>query len=185
MFASREIQDTVFREKYVEIVNAVDMLAAAVNANHDRIWYDHEQNIRDSVEFLDKLYQIYGGAFKFNGSEIVPITERFYETSPLEPFDFPEFRYAISEQESGGLIIGFTPEDQKHRPVHLYFRWMPSYSPPNERYLVVSGVSQYSVTATVNLWVSIGQWISMIVTFIINAWLIMLIARLGRIKEEE
>jgi len=64
MHASDEIQNTLLQEKYEEITNAVDMLAAAVEANPERVWQEHEHNIRDSVEFMDQLYQLYAGAYK-------------------------------------------------------------------------------------------------------------------------
>jgi len=172
------------KEKYEEIINAVDMLEAAVDANPKREWQEHERNIRDSVEFMDKLYQVYAAAYKPVGDNIVLITERFYETSPLEPFDSKDFRDAIILQEKGTLTIGYAPENQTYREMLLYFRWMPVYTSPNERYLVVAGVSQYSVTVSISLWVSIGQWVSMAITFLLNAWLIILLIRLGYIYEQ-
>jgi hypothetical protein len=160
------------------------MLAAVVDADLNREWFDHERNIQNSMEFLDRLYQVYGSAYKIADGQLVLITERFYETSPFEPLEFPEFWDAIFTQESGSLIIGYTPEGQDYRDLHLYFRWMPLYFPADERYLVIAGVSKDSITSTLALWVSIGQWVSMAITFLINAWLITLLARLGYIYEE-
>jgi len=67
--------------------------------------------------------------------------------------------------------------------LHLYYRWMPLYSPEHERFLVIGGVSSYSVTKNVSLWVSVGQWVSMIITFALNIWLVLLITRLGNVYE--
>jgi len=184
MHASKEIQNALLREKYDETINFVEMLSSAVEANTERVWSDHEQNIINSVEYADKLYQIYAGAYKLVDDNLILINECFYETSPFEPFDFVEFTDAAMTQESGSLIIGYTPENQKYRELNLYFKWMPLYSPPNERYLVIAGVSKYSVTSAVPLWVSMGQLVNMGVTFIINTWLILLLVRLGYIYED-
>ena len=73
MYASKEIQNSLMQEKYFEIVHAVDMLAAAVEANPDKTWQDHERNIVDSVEYLDRLYQVYAAAFEPANGELIRI----------------------------------------------------------------------------------------------------------------
>ena len=182
-YATRKIKETMLQEKIVEITDAVDALAAAVDANPDRIWYEHELNIIGSAEYLDSRYQVFCGAYKPIDGELVLITERFYETSIFEPLDYPDFTEAIHRQESGSLIIGYAPENQTYRELHLYFRWMPLYSAAGERYLVVAGVSLYSIVTQIPTWISAGQWVSIAVTFALNVWLILMIARLGNFYE--
>ena len=184
MHATQEIENTLLMEKYTETINMVDMLAAAVEANDDRYWEDHEQNIVDSVEFTDKLYQVYAGAFKPVDGDLVLISERIVHSAPFDPLVYDEFITAISEQESGRVDVWYGEGTQYSRELHLYFKWMPLYSMPGERYLVVAGVSHYSVTVNVPMWVSAGQWGSMGVTFIINVSLILLLARLGHVYEQ-
>ena len=179
MYATKEIKNALLQEKYVETAHAVDMLYAAVEATVDREWCDHKLNIRDSIEYLDTLYQIFAAAYKVIDGNLVIFTERVYETSPLEPLERDEFIQAVFSNEKGSIVLGDTPKDQQYREVHLYYRWMPLYSPPSERYLVVIGVSTYSVTAKVALWVSGGQWASMLITFVINVWFVILLARLN------
>ena len=176
-FANREIQNALLQEKYVEIVHSVDMLAAAVEANPGRLWQDHERNITDSVEYLDQLYQVYAAAYRPVDGGFTLITERFYETSPFEPFDFCEFTDAINGQDSGGIVIGYAPEGQAYRELYIYFRWMPLYSQPDERYLVIGGVSVHSVTVSVPQWVSAGQLANMGVTFALQIFCVLLYLR--------
>jgi len=180
-YAVRRIQDTMLQEKNVEICDTIDMLSAAVDATPERKWYDHEENIIGAMEDIDRLYQVYGAAYKTVDGELVLITDRVYETTIFDPLDYPEFVNAIKTQDSGDLIIGYTPENQTYRELHLHFQWMPLYSGPDERYLVVGGVSKYSIITKIPVMVSVGQWVSMAITFIINAWLIILIVRLGYI----
>jgi len=179
MYATKEIQRALLNEKHIEIVNALEMLGAAVDANPNRQWLDHESYVRESVEFIDKKDQVYACLYKVIAGELVPISERFYETSPLEPTESNEFVDLVFTQENGDFIIGYEPDNQAHREMHLHFRWLPLYSPENERYLVVAGVSEYSVTTVISMWVSVGQWISLLVTFGLNMWLVLLLVRLG------
>lgn len=180
-YTAQEIQNTLLRDKYTQINDAVEMLAAAVEANPDRIWVDHESNICRSVEYLDNLYQVYAGAFKPVGGELVLITERIVHSVPFDPFAYDEFKTAISEQESGRIDVWYGQGTQYSQELQLYFRWMPLYSSSDERYLVVAGVSHYSVTNAVPMWVSAGQWASMTITFLLNAALITLIIHLSNI----
>jgi len=182
-YASREVRNTLFLEKYDEIVTSVDMLAA-VEEKTDCEWFDHEKTIRDAAEFMDRYYQVFAGAYKFSDGNLVLISERFYETSPFEPLDYPVFIETVLSHENGNLVIRYTPENQEYRDLHIYFKWMPSFLPPQEQYLVAAGVSKYSITKTVSLWVSVGQWVSTAITFVINTLLIILIARLGHIYEQ-
>jgi hypothetical protein len=183
--ATREIENAMLHEKLVEIINATNGLAAAVEGNPDRLWTDHELNIKNSVEFFDNLYQIYGGAYRCTDNGLELVTYRAYETSPFEPLDYPEFVEAINNNASGNITINYAPEEQEYRDLHLYYRWMPLYSPPNERYLVITGVSKYSIVTKIPHWVSAGQWVSTVFTFLLNMWLITLFLCFSPSKPKE
>lgn len=182
--ATKEIEKTLLQGKYEDAMNFVDMLAAAVEATTEREWQDHEKNIRDSVEFVDQLHQVYAGAYKQIDGRLTLITERYYETSIFEPLDYPEFTDAISAHDHGKLVIGYTPEEQDYRELHLYYRWMPLYSPTGDRYLVAAGVSRLSIRPVVAQWVSTSQLASMAITFALNVWLVVLLTRLGYVYEQ-
>ena len=121
-YAVRKIESAMLRQKLVEVTDAIDMLAAAVEANPDRLWSEHERNICGSAEYLDGLYQIYCAAYKPVDGELTLITTRQFETTVFEPLNYPEFLEAIHTKEAGGLVIGYTPEDQPYRELHLYSR---------------------------------------------------------------
>ena len=177
--ATVEIKDTLLQEKYTEIVNFVDALTVTVDADVERGREGYETTIEDAVKFIDNLPLVFAAAYTLNDGELVLFPElRNYETN-YEPTDYPEFVNAVLTHESGELIMGFTPENQPYRDMHIYYRWMPTISDVQTHYLVVAAVSQYSVTAKVAEWVSVGQIINTIVTFVIILTLIMLLARLG------
>jgi len=181
-FATDIIHETIFQEKFIETNNHINMLARAVEANEKRYWEDHQQNIVDSVEFLDSLPLTFAATYKPIDGTLEPISEIDRMTG-FEPLLHDSFNEAVASQDSGKLTIGFTTESGVYREMHIYFTHMPMYAPPDERYLVVAAVCKQSVVTTIPEWVSSGQWISMIITFFINVWLIILIVKLGHIND--
>jgi len=182
-YASKKIDAAQLQEKYIQIIESVDMIAAAVEANPDRIWYDHEANIRDSIEYLDGLYQIYGAAYKLIDGKLEIITTRVYETSIFEPLEYPELMEEIFANDSGRHAIGYTPRNQTFRTLYIYYRWMPLYSPHGDRYLVIGGVSEHSIQNRISLLETGWLWIAVIVTAAITIWPVILLIRLGHIYE--
>jgi len=180
--ATENIKETILQEKFIEVQNHVNMLASAVEANTTRKWIDHQANIVDSVEYLNRLPQTFAVTYKPENGKLKPISELKNEKE-FDPLAYDMFNRAIGK-ESGEITLSFTPENGAARDMHVYFMHMPLYAPPNERYLVVAAVSKFSVVTSIPEWISSGQWLSMIVTFFINVWLIILIARLGTIKEQ-
>jgi len=182
-YANQRVEEALLEEKLAAVSDAVDMLAAAAEADPLRPWADHEQNIREAVEFLDRLYQVYAGAYKVEGDRLELITGRFYETSIFEPLEHRAFLNAISTGDQGNVVVGYTPENQDYRELHLYFRWLPLYAPAGDRCLAVAGVSRYSVVTRIPALVSAGQWASMAVTFVLQVWIVVLLAHLGSVWE--
>ncbi|MCL2497686.1 MAG: hypothetical protein FWF06_03620 [Symbiobacteriaceae bacterium] len=181
-YATGEIHNALIREKFEEVKECLDVLEATLATRAVEEIATYEVSICNAIEYIDRLYQVYAGAYALKNNELVPITDRFYETSIFEPLDYPEFVRLISEQEHGEIIIGYTPKQQTYRELCLYFKWLTNH-PEDGRYLTVAGVSEYSVTVGVALWVSVSQWISTAITFILQVWLIALVARLSHEHE--
>ena len=179
--ADEEVTKALLEEKYVVIQESVEMLTASVDADARRERSGYGDNIRDAVEYLDNLDQIFAAAYKVTGDKLELITDRNFETSIFEPLDYPEFRKAIENDASGKLVIGYTPERQTYRDLHLYFRWMPTFEGAEEHFLVVAGVSKYSVATSVPVWISSRVWAVCSLTFILNVFLIAEIVQLGHV----
>ena len=179
-YANQRIEDTILQEKYIETVNHVNMLAAAVEANESRFWEDHEHNIVDAMSFVDMLPLTFAAVYKPVDGELTLISERDYATT-FDPRDYDKFLSAIASQDSGNVVVGFTPQGGVYRDMHLYYTHMPLYAPPEQRYLAVTGISKYSVISKIPLWVSAGQWVSMAQTFALQVWIIVLVARVKHI----
>ena len=163
LYSVRVIKSTQLEEKFVEIKNIIDTVAAAINADADTHWTYHERNVIAHTESIDRLEQVYAAAYKYDGESLVLMTVREYETSPLDPFDFPESDVMFSGAESGRFLIRYKPDFQTERDMHLYYRWMPSYSAPYEKYLVIGGVTEYSIQTQIPTIFTIGQWVGTVI----------------------
>ena len=163
-YGKREIKDALLQEKYTEIVNIVNMLAVVTNG-------DDEEILIKAAEFIDEINQIYGAVYKVTNGELMILTARNFETSIFDPLDYADFIDAISGQDKGGAVIGYTPENQSFREMHIYFRWMAG------KYLIVAGASEHSVTTKVNGWTFAGQAASASVIFIFAAVISFMIPR--------
>ena len=171
MVATKKIKGIVLNEKYIEVTNNVNMIAAAIEAGGVS-----ESAIIAAMEYLDGLYQVYAAAYKDDGVHLVLISVRNFETSIFEPFDFPEFTKAVETQDSGNLVVGYTPSEQPHRGLHTYFRWVA-----DKKYLLISGVSEHSIVTEVPMWISLDQWGGIFITFILNVILVILLCQLGHV----
>ena len=168
--------EVLIKEKYVEIINSIDSMAASLERTTNRDWQEHESNIVGAVEFFDNLTEVYGAAYKYTDGELGIITERYSESTLFDPFDYDIFIKAIHTETSGKMIIGYVPDGGRYRELHIYFRWMPLYTPELERYLVVAGVSELSIVSTIPLWLSAGYWIGIAVTVALNMWHVVQVA---------
>jgi hypothetical protein len=180
-FEIKAINSALLRQKRTEARHLANMLAQEVELDATATLDGQERIVKYSIEYIDRIYQFYGAAYKYFDGRLTRFTPSVDETSPINIMDYPEFVEAINTQESGDVVIGYTPVDQGYRDLNLYFRWMPLYAPPEQRFLTVIGVSEYSVSAEIPFWVSLAQWISTLITFALNSWLIIMLVRLGHI----
>ena len=173
----RESKDALLREKYEEIVNVVDMLTVTIDSAALRGHDDYVSTIRDATEFIDRLHQVYAAAYKLEDGQPRIITKRFFETSVFEPFDYPEFVQAVNQAPAGGQVIRYTPAGQPPRELRLYFRWLPTNAGSKGEYLVVAGVSEHSVRASLASWFTLGAWVNTMLTFLLNTILIVVLVQ--------
>jgi len=164
--ASKDTMAALVQEKLNDTAAFVDILTAMVDTNEAAGGHS-EEIIVAGVEYVDAFYQIFAAAYRQEGEELVLITAREYETSPLDPMQYEAFRGAIRKQ-SGSLILSFKPERQEAMDFHLYFRWIPTRADAAQRYLVAVGVTEKSVTTRIGERFSAPLWISLAVTVGLN-----------------
>lgn len=171
-YSEKEVKKALLQEKYMQIVNFVDMLAISADGNN-------EETVIKDAEFIDGLNQIYGALYKFSDGEFELLTSRNYETSILEPLNYTEFVNAVNSQDNGEIIIGYAPENQSYRDMYIYFKWIT----PNKNYLVVAGVSEHSITVSVNGWVFSGQLANAFIIFTFFAVMVFFVPHFKRKTE--
>ena len=171
-------QKNLLDNKCAEVENELGMIAAAVNADPDEPWDSHRKNIVDSMGWLDKQPFTFAAMYAPEGEELTLLTERDNATN-FDPREFDVFNRAISKNDRGSLVIGFTPTGMKYRDMHLYYLWVPDYSWMPERYLLVAAVSEYSITVKLAQWITIALQAGVIVLSAFFGWLFYLKVELG------
>ena len=166
--AVRHINDTLLHEMYIAKIETVNTLAAGIEAIPERLRHEHMAAIKESVEYIDKLHQIYGAAYMNTDGGLTLLTKRSYETSVFEPMEYPEFLEAIRTRDRDAITINYIPERQNNRDLYIYFRWVL-----NRQYLLIIGVSRHSVVSEIPVIVSSGVWINTVMTFVLNVLLIL------------
>ena len=181
VYVAQETERAFLASKYDEVKNEVGMIAAAANADPDDPWDSHEDNIREFMKFLDAKPFTFAAAYKPDAGELTLMTERDNATN-LDPRTFDVFMDAIYTAEQGELVFDFTPEGMDTRAMHLYFEWVPNYSKPTEKYLLVAAVSRYSVTIKVPYWITLAPLVGVALAFLVCVWAIILKVGLGHVS---
>ena len=174
--ASKQIQDAIMNEKRVEVENHVKMLAAVANQDANRHWINNKRNIVQAAEYIDSHPMVFAGAYKRENGSLKLISERNEETM-FDPLRYSEFFSAIAKNESGRLELPFARDDEAQRTWYVYYHHMPLYAAPENRFLVVTSISDQSITTPIPLWESAGQWATMALTFLLNIILVVKIAK--------
>ena len=143
---------------------------------------DNEVCILHFMKYLDAKPLTFAAAYLPHAGELTLLTERDYATN-FDPRNFEVFMDAISQDDEGSMIIGFTPDGGEHRDMYLFFMWVPDYSEPTERYLLVAAVSRFSITIKLERWVTLAPLVGVVALFFICCWVIYLKVKLGHIRD--
>ena len=117
--------------------------------------YDHYvDTIVTSVELLDRVDMTYAAVFD-EDLRNVSVRSPSYEGSPFEPGVFPEYVAAVHSNESGNIVLPFTPPGSEERDMHLRYQWIPSNPELPHRVLAVVAISRFTINTRVATWVQI------------------------------
>jgi len=162
-----EVENALFEEEYIKVTNIIDLIGSCLEADPSRYWQEHEQNVIHSIEFIHELTGVYGVAYAYNEGVLTPLTTAF-EVSVFDLMDYEELVDIMSAQETGSFKIENVFDGESKRDIYFYFRWTPIYSPVWERYLLVAGVSRYSISEYVINWMLYSVWGFVALTFVVN-----------------
>ena len=168
-YAISYARNVILEEKNHEITHGINMIDATVKTNKDLDHQTLENLIISNIEFIDNIPEVYGAAYRFD-TERTLITNRHFEFSDINPFEFEVFEKVIESGGSGRIPIEYTPEGQRSRVLHIYFRWTTI---GDVNYLLLGGLSQYSIQNELDFWTTrSGHWRSIWITLIWNMWAI-------------
>jgi hypothetical protein len=180
MYASEHVADVIRDEKCVEVIKKVNIIKSAVEADDGRNWEEYEPNVVACAQFIDSMNDVFSCAYRSanGGWELIYDCLSSPEIRPL----MMEILVTAEGRESGSFTINCPPEVSPSRDLRIYFSQMPLNAPPEERYLVIAGVSKISFVPAIPAWVNAGQWVSIIMTLGLNVGLLILITRMQRNK---
>jgi len=164
-------------EKYVSIQDTVDSFAEAGNATSARTPEEFERHIlREAVESLDRRPYVYGALFGLTSNgKLARLSERYAENYAHASFDvpnYPEFIEMAMEQESGYITLKVTDSPLGEHDALVYYRWTPMKFEPQDRLLIVGGVTRYSVRTSIPAVINLSLWAAAFATAIMAFYVI-------------
>ena len=155
-------------EKQLEMALIVEQTDLSIDKKND--WESAQEHyittILIGLELLDRVPMTYAAVFDENLQNLSARSPS-YEGSPFEPNEFPDFIQAVMSNESGNLVLPFTPPGSEERNMHLHFRWMPSDKVLPHRLLGVVAISKYTINTKISMWVQVAAVLLVIATAII------------------
>jgi len=181
-YASDRIAGVMLEEKRKDVANHLTMFKKAMDATEDRPWEDYEPNVAACTAFINSMENTYSWAYKRVNGEWKLLSDW------KGPTAFLKLREEIFEkadgQTSGSFFIDYAPEGGPSRRLHISFEQMPMYASQEERYLIFTGISVYSLASVIPSRVSAGQWASMIISLCMNILLLAWIANAMRDEQK-
>ena len=165
------INNGLLHEKFTEKVQQVDMLASYIDEMVvvDKDWgiYDYVRTLHGAIDYLDEQHMTFAAQYVYLGEKLTEASSRTpsYTDSPFDPTVYPEFTTAVSSQDSGQMVLPFTPKGEPERDMYTYFRWIPTEDTLTGRILVVVAISQYTVQTNAALLGSLPFLFDFIVSF--------------------
>ena len=170
---SNGIDNMLLSEKLIEKQLEIDLIAEQTDfsVKKDNDWisaYEHyADSIMISMELLDRVDMTYAAVFDENLQNLSARSPS-YEGSPFEPNEYPEYLEAVKVNESGNVVLPFTPPGAKARDMYLHYQWLPSDTSQPHRLLVVVAISKYTINTRVSTWVQITS-ILLVIAIVVAA----------------
>jgi len=171
-----EIERMLLAEKLIEKKFEIELVAAQTDRfiAKDNDWageYDHyADTIMHSMEMLDRVEMTYAAVFD-EDLQNMSARSPSYEGSPFEPTLHEAFVRAAASNESGDLVLPFTPPGSEARDMYVHFKWLPSDTALQNRFLAVVAISKYSVNTRISTWVQATAIVLVLASFVITVFI--------------
>jgi len=184
-YSSVKVKETMLAEKYIEIKYIIDILSESVSIYSPET---AENRLIFQIEYLDQRYQIYAAVYKLGDHGFERITKRYQESITgewleesvylVDPFKYAGFNIAIENLPYGDYVlrnkpvIDIHPIDNQEHDLLLYFRRLHVDS---EEYLIIGGVSVYSLVSQLPKWLSAGHYLTIAMLIILQVGILMMV----------
>jgi len=186
------LEQVMLQEKYIEIQDIINILGDAVDAS--TVVMPASESVRENtlvytlragIESLDSLDYIYGALFiEESDGRLTLLSKRIFEPEYDTQFDvtaFPEFLSLADGNNEGKLVLPVYSSILGLHDLHVFFRFTPSDFEHAEydhhRFLLVGGVSKYSIQSPVPVLVYATIWIMIILTVLLSLLMIFIMIR--------
>jgi len=137
-------------EKYDARIMTTDVLCETIDTfvELSRDWneYDYDAVLASITAFIDASGEDASSYAELFDADLNSLSERtpYFPDTPFVLKDYQELEDAVIARESGRITLWFDKSDEPH-DIYLYWRWVPTDSTLNNRLLLVTGVTKYSV----------------------------------------
>jgi hypothetical protein len=149
----RETSNALLAEKVVEKQIDLDLLCFQLDKfiELDNDWgvYDYAAIMTHSLEYLDELPHTFAALYD---KDMNLLTSRTSESAPFDPLTSEQFIEDAEANETGNLIISYNSTPTEVRDMHVYFRWVPTDTSLDGRFLTVVAISKVAVTTPTLNW---------------------------------
>ena len=169
----QEIDRMLLEEKLIEKRFVIALIAEQADAlieksgDWNSAYEGYFDTLLHNVEMLDQVEMTYAAVYD-EQLQNVSARSPSYEGSPFEPPENPEFVAAVGTNESGDLVLPFTPPGAQMRPMYLHYRWLPSDATLENRLLLVTAISKFSLNARISTWVQLTTILLVVLAFLMT-----------------
>ena len=145
-----EIEKSLLREKFIEKQQSVDLIASQIDAYVavDADWgvYNYEVILSAGLAQVDEQAFTYAALYDAHLDNISARTPSY--SLAFEPLEDNAFADTVLTTERGEYVMPYTPDGDVTRDMHIYYRWIPTDSALDGRYLAIVAVSKFSIQNT-------------------------------------
>ena len=186
-YAFNCIYDTMLQEKIIDRQLDTDIVCTQIDKfiENDNDWnsYDYASILSAVAYFMDAAHRS-GSYTELFDHNLNGLSKRspLFEGAPFDPRDYPELIEAVNANESGHVTVSFDKVDVPEHDLHLYFRWIPTDNTLENRLIIITGVSKFSINTAIGDEIIYGAVVLIIITAIFNIGTVIMLCQLGYIR---
>ncbi|MCL2751667.1 MAG: hypothetical protein FWE62_02810 [Firmicutes bacterium] len=189
-YAFRAHEDALVKEKAFEKQQDIGMIAGIIDllAEMDRARsaeHLYEDVLIFTVKYIEEnFYSTFAQVYTDDLTPLLRQSPGIGGGSRHDPLDYPEFIDAVndakySDSPFGELSYWYETPQAGGRNVHIVYRWMPTNPQGSSRYLIVIGISRFTIQEQIDTQVIYGAAALVLVTAVYIIACTVKIVRLG------